>query len=137
MWRLGNAASLVSKTARMVHIIGPIPAKKNAIRAGRKGGRYREDVAALIDGIVAQLNPMRPAEPLEGPVAVLIVFLVHRHGSDGDGKETTILDALKKARWIVDDNTKRVAGVAWSAELVNRGEEGAWITVTELAKGAM
>lgn len=116
-------------------ITGPIPGKKG--HRGAVGGRIftRPVVANRLKGIEAELLTewarVRPSrEPLPC-VDVTIHFTVKDFRSDLDGKLTTLLDAMKNVRIIVDDNSMRVVGFQVTRTLARDLEEKAYITLLE------
>ena len=92
----------------VLKIVGNIVNKKDRLRPRKGGGMYYEsgDRGAL-DAIVLQLRSQWKGPPLE--CAAVSVYLYRKSGRfDPDGQKATILDALKQAGVIVDDNAARV-----------------------------
>ncbi len=97
----------IRKTLRLV---GHCPAKKNLWTMGKRGMYINQAVRSEIDWITLQARQQwgqRP--PVEHP-AVVVTFYVRNRISDRDNKLTTILDCLRAAGVIVNDNTKRFNG---------------------------
>jgi len=112
---------------------GPIPSKKNGLRP-RRGGLYQDKaMRATLDGLVLQAHSqyircgILPA-PMENPEIEVTLF-VSSLRQDPDNQFTTLLDVLKKAEVIRDDNAKRFNGtkVIHPAILVDTRGEGAEI----------
>ena len=97
-----------------LHIDGKVPAKKNNLRVTKRGGMYGKAVARAIQSLEWQMTKNRPASPLRG-VSITMLFHVSDHRSDGDGKETTLLDCLRRMGWIENDTTDCVTSVHWTA----------------------
>lgn len=128
--RLRDAGVVVHE----IRVLGAIPAKKNNIRATVRGGYYGGGVDREIAGIVAQLKGQRQGRgAIERPVHIGMEFFVRHHRADGDGMETTLLDALKASGWIKDDNTGRVRAVSWEARKVGPDQDtGACVMIVEV-----
>lgn len=105
-------------------IQGNIPNKKDNLRPRKGGGMYYEgkDRRAL-DGIVFQLQTQWKGPPLE--CAEVTVWLFRKSARfDPDGQKATILDALKQAGVIVDDNAARSPdSIVRSRRAFSRAEE--------------
>lgn len=90
-------------------IRGSVPNKKDLLRRKWDGPglKYDRQTKAAINGIVLQLRAQWKGPPLE--CAQVIVKLFRKSARfDPDGQKATILDALKQAGVIVDDNAARV-----------------------------
>jgi Holliday junction resolvase RusA-like endonuclease len=97
----------VSEIVR-VHIPVQIPSKKNKLRprANRRGYHYDEETRAQLDAIEAWiLKAWRPRRAIAHPRIDVHYFYVN-DGQDRDGIWTTVLDCLKKAGVIHDDNIR-------------------------------
>lgn len=92
-------------------LMGPVPTKKNKLRPRGRGKGYMNDpvVTAMIDALDAQIPAAFRNLFLEHP-EVRWTFCVPELNADRDGKHTTLLDILKKAGVIYDDNMKRYNG---------------------------
>jgi Holliday junction resolvase RusA-like endonuclease len=101
------------KVQYQLEIKGPISSKKNKLqpRHGKgKGLRYRDGIKEEIDGIVLQMQSQYDGpKPIADPVRITILVACPNPGrTDGDGVLTNVLDCLKQAGIISDDNLLRV-----------------------------
>jgi len=124
------------KVQYQLKIKGPISSKKNKLqpRHGKgKGLRYRDGIKEEIDGIVLQMQSQyKGPRPITEPVSINVYITCPRPGStDSDGVLTNVLDCLKKAGVIVDDNMLRVIGAG--AELDTIGEWSTEVLITRWA----
>lgn len=116
-------------------IRGNIPNKKDLLRRKWDGPglKYDRQTKAAIDGIVLQLRSQWKGPPLE--CAQVIVKLFRKSARfDPDGQKATILDALKQAGVIVDDNAARVPDsrvIACRAPFGDRALESTEVQVYE------
>lgn len=105
-------------------IKGSIPNKKDRLRPRKGGGMYydKSDRAAL-DAIVLQLRAQWKGPPLECATVVVKCFRKSAR-FDPDGQKATILDALKQAGVIHDDNAARVPdSIVRSRRALSRARE--------------
>jgi len=123
------------KVQYQLEIKGPISSKKNKLqpRHGKgKGLRYRDGIKEEIDGIVLQMQSQyKGPRPITEPVKVMLYIGCPDPGrTDGDGILTNVLDCLKKAKIVVDDNMLRVPFA--SARFWGVGD---WSTLVTLSWG--
>ena len=90
---------------------GHCPSKKNLWRRGRGGHTYIDsETQTLIDALTIQAEEQWKREPVKHP-GMRVQFFVASRRQDRDNMLTTILDCLKKAGVIEDDNIARFNGV--------------------------
>ena len=88
----------------------PPPGKKNLWKRGKGGRTYIDsETAALIEALTTQARAQWKHEPVTHP-NVMVCFHVASRRQDRDNMLTTILDCLKKAGVIEDDNIARFNG---------------------------
>ena len=88
-------------------LLGHVPGKKNLLRRSKNGGMFRDAaVAEQISKITYQARcQWKDREPLVRPAAK-VLFHITDMRSDLDNKWTTVLDCLKDAGVIKNDNIK-------------------------------
>jgi hypothetical protein len=84
---------------------GHIPSKKNLLRRSKNGGMFHDkDIKAQIDLLTLQAKSQWIGrDPLIRPKAD-VMFHITRKNSDLDNKWTTVLDCLRDAGIIKNDN---------------------------------
>ena len=98
-------------TATLV-LKGHCPSKKNLWKRGRGGRTYIDDeTAALIDALTYQAEAQWCWRGAVKHPDMRVRFYVATKRQDRDNMLTTILDCLKKAGVIEDDNIARFNGV--------------------------
>lgn len=102
---------------------GPIPSKKNLYRRGARGGMYiPKGVKALLDSLQIQAQAQWGGRaPLTKPDIRVELSLTSLR-SDPDNKLTALLDVLRNAGVIVNDNAKRIGTVSVSANMAPRSD---------------
>lgn len=89
---------------------GHCPSKKNLWKRGRGGRTYiDEEVKVLIDALTAQARAQWKHDPVEHPELSVRFFTRDRH-RDRDNLLTTVLDCLRDAGVIFNDNIKSFNG---------------------------
>lgn len=117
-------------------IPGTIPAKKNNWKPAR--GRIITDPAAKaqIDGITmllfAEYRNARRCEPIAAFSISMGLYVSNLGSTDPDNAITTILDCLRAAGVIVNDNPKHSRQGSWSVIECEPGLEGAHVVVHAL-----
>lgn len=100
----------MSNDAVTFRLRGHLPTKKNNLRRSRNGRLFRaavatDEMAPVQMQIQAQWK-RRP--PFERAIVDATFYLEPKRRGDGDGMLTTLLDLLKQAGVITDDNWRRV-----------------------------
>lgn len=92
---------------------------------------YRAWHAKALQELYSHYKPEEYPEPVNYPVRIKIIFRVKSLDKvrDGDNAETSILDLLKDARVILDDNLRIVRGVSWGAIEDPTREEATRVTL--------
>jgi hypothetical protein len=86
---------------------GHIPGKKNLLRRSKNGGMFRdEDISVQINLLTLQAKRQWIGRARLDVPRAHFMFYVMDQRSDLDNKLTTILDCLKAAGVIVNDNIK-------------------------------
>lgn len=117
-------------------IHGPIPAKKNRWHRGKGGRMYydRPEVAGQIESITHQLAVLWRRDPISGATVDIIFYCKDRRG-DLDNMLTTLLDCMKTAGVIVDDNLLHLPGPV-TYRGVKDAEARTSIVITEKTRSA-
>lgn len=130
---------LLSRSSREIKIRGAVPNKKDSLRPRdsyfrrdkRKGMVYDEAVMDGISSVVIQVrHAWRNRKPLEHP-RISVQFTFPHKRRDRDGRLATILDALKVAGVVADDNVAHCNGeITILPAIVDRTiEEGAIVRI--------
>jgi Holliday junction resolvase RusA-like endonuclease len=95
----------IKRQVMKITLSGHIPSKKNLLRRSKHGGLFRDSkVSAQIDALTLQARSQWIGrEPLVRPQAI-VTFHVVDYRSDLDNKWTTVLDCLRDAGVIKNDN---------------------------------
>ena len=115
---------------------GHIPAKKNLMNPGvnRRTGKLMffadEEVKAQIEALVLQAKQQWQRIPAIDPDVDVELFVTHQ-GADRDNKLTTILDVLRDAGVIANDNIKQFNGTVVILPALVGKVEGVVIDVSE------
>jgi Holliday junction resolvase RusA-like endonuclease len=87
-----------------------VPSKKNLWKRGRGGRTYIDsETRALIDALTAQARTQWIGEPVTHP-EMCFEFFVRDGRRDRDNLLTTVLDCLREAGVIVNDNIAQFNG---------------------------
>ena len=109
---------------------GHCPSKKNLWRRGRGGRTYIDDKTAdLIDALTVQARAQWKHEPVTHP-DVRVQFFARDRRRDRDNLLTTVLDCLREAGVIVNDNIKSFNGAVILLPAVVDKDERVVIEVT-------
>jgi Holliday junction resolvase RusA-like endonuclease len=96
--------------AETLVLYGHCPSKKNLWKRGRGGRTYIDsDVKALIDALTKQARAQWKHEPVTHP-DMRVQFFARDRRRDRDNMLTTILDCLRDAGVIVNDNIAQANG---------------------------
>jgi len=106
-----------------ITITGPIPSKKNRLRPRKdRKGYFNPDKGRLQDIVYQILMQKGNTEPLNQP-SIMVHFKCSNGRGDLDGKWTTLMDCLVKARVLVNDNLRHLPGpVTYSGEIADVDE---------------
>jgi Holliday junction resolvase RusA-like endonuclease len=89
---------------------GHCPSKKNLWKRGKGGRTYIDsDVKAVIDALTAQARAQWNHEPVTHP-QICVQFFARDRRRDRDNMFTTVLDCLREAGVIVNDNIAQFNG---------------------------
>jgi hypothetical protein len=116
-------------TLHRILLAGHVPTKKNGKRAW--AGRVVIDPAVRghIDALVYQARGIwRARPPIEKARMIRAIFGVRDGRGDLDGKWTTLLDCLVRARVIRNDSIARLPRHITEARIINPGNEE-WVEV--------
>jgi hypothetical protein len=90
-----------------------VPAKKNFMRSPGAGATtrlvYQRGIKAQMEAIVQVLQLQWSGEPVRHPICIWRIDAPNQQ--DRDGIITTLLDAMKRARILVDDNIANCNGL--------------------------
>jgi Holliday junction resolvase RusA-like endonuclease len=116
-------------TATLV-LKGHCPSKKNLWKRGKGGRTYIDDeTAALIDALTAQAQAQWKHEPVTHP-NMYVEFHVRDRRRDRDNMLTTILDCLRDADVIVNDNVAQFNGTVVLAPALVDSDERTVISIS-------
>lgn len=118
--------------AIVLKLIGHTPGKKNLWRTGKGGKRYiSADVKAQLDSITIQAASQWRRDPVIHP-DMSIEFYVRDRVPDRDNKLTALLDCLREAKVIQNDNIADFNGTVVLLPAVMSKEESVVVRI-ELA----
>lgn len=98
-----------------IELLGRVPSKANRMKPGGRGRPFKLDdaIKAQIDWLQYQCNQQAARHsrllPLRHP-EVRVTFFQTNGGQDRDNKLKTLLDVLRTARVIADDNCREFNG---------------------------
>lgn len=91
----------------IIKLVGPIPGKKNALRRSKNGGMFRDTaIKKQIDALTWQAKLLWAGRPALDRPRISALFVVGYEGADMDNAWTCILDCLRAAGVLVNDNYK-------------------------------
>lgn len=124
-----QAALLPPVTSRLL-LRGHCPSKKNLWRRGKTGRMFLDaDVKQAIDILTAQARAQWPDAPVTHP-DIRIQFFIRDQRPDRDNKLTTVLDCLRDAGVIHNDNIAKFNGTLILLPAVIDPDERVLIEVT-------
>lgn len=104
------AATSLFPSVRRLLLTGHCPSKKNLWKRGKGGRTYIDrEVQSVIDSLTIQARAQWSGPPVTHP-DMSIRFYVRDQRGDRDNKLTTVLDCLRTAGVIVNDNLKQFNG---------------------------
>lgn len=102
---------------------GHLPTKKNRWKPSRHGGIYDPSKAETAGVLLQIQSQWRRRPPVERARVHATFWLAAKRRGDGDGMMTTLLDLLKQAGVLVDDNWRRVPRLSVCCERAAADEE--------------
>lgn len=122
--------SLLPRMDRTLILHGHTPSKKNLWKRGKGGRTYIDDeVKAMLDALTTQAKAMWPDPPLKNP-EMEITFYVRDQRPDRDNKLTALLDCLREAGVIKNDNIKSCNGTITMRPAVIDARERVVVRIT-------
>ncbi len=103
-------SSLLPAIDHTITLLGHCPSKKNLWQMGKSGRMFiKKNVKDAIDALTRQAASQWPDRPVKHP-DVEVTFYVRDARPDRDNKLTTVLDCLRDAKVIKNDNIKSFNG---------------------------